>query len=176
METLQQFFTQWVSSLADLLPVGYAFGAGMVSAVNPCGFAMLPAYLGLYLGARDMMVAPSGTTVVATGFASAGAIPAQVARATVVTWSVTAGFVLLFGGVGLAISAGGRNHDGSTAEDWHPHRLHYHPQRRKISHEAVSSQGGILVCHQLQLVVSGQEPCSLSRLQPGFSKEFKKPG
>ena len=108
METLQQFFTQWVSSLADLLPVGYAFGAGMVSAVNPCGFAMLPAYLGLYLGARDMMVAPSGTTVVATGIASAGAIPAQVARATVVTWSVTAGFVLLFGGVGLAISAGGR--------------------------------------------------------------------
>src|SRR6056297_3335946 len=35
--------------LAAWLPLGFAFGAGMVSAVNPCGFAMLPAYLGLYL-------------------------------------------------------------------------------------------------------------------------------
>lgn len=27
-----------------------AFAAGMISTVNPCGFAMLPAYLGLFLG------------------------------------------------------------------------------------------------------------------------------
>ena len=27
----------------------FAFSAGVVSAVNPCGFAMLPAYLGLYM-------------------------------------------------------------------------------------------------------------------------------
>jgi cytochrome c biogenesis protein CcdA len=32
--------TEFLSQLAVLLPVGYAFGAGMVSAVNPCGFAM----------------------------------------------------------------------------------------------------------------------------------------
>src|SRR5713226_1835702 len=32
------------------LPFGYAFAAGMVAAVNPCGFALLPAYVGLYLG------------------------------------------------------------------------------------------------------------------------------
>src|SRR5262249_14403303 len=41
--------------LADtgaLIPLGFAFGAGVVSAVNPCGFTMLPVYLGLYLGAR----------------------------------------------------------------------------------------------------------------------------
>ena len=30
----------------------FAFAAGLASAVNPCGFAMLPAYLGLYLGAN----------------------------------------------------------------------------------------------------------------------------
>ena len=30
----------------------FAFAAGMASAVNPCGFAMLPAYLGLYLGSN----------------------------------------------------------------------------------------------------------------------------
>ena len=27
--------------------VGLAFGAGLVAALNPCGFAMLPAYLTL---------------------------------------------------------------------------------------------------------------------------------
>src|SRR5216684_7709181 len=35
------------------LPFGYAFAAGMVAAVNPCGFALLPAYVGLYLGSGD---------------------------------------------------------------------------------------------------------------------------
>ena len=32
------------------LPLGYPFVIGMASAVNPCGFALLPTYLGLYLG------------------------------------------------------------------------------------------------------------------------------
>ena len=54
MEELQQFFTQLVSNIANLIPLGYAFGAGMVSSVNPCGFAMLPAYLGLFVGIRDL--------------------------------------------------------------------------------------------------------------------------
>ncbi|MGA7671260.1 MAG: hypothetical protein WBW04_12620, partial [Nitrolancea sp.] len=39
----------WLRDLSIALPLGYAFGAGMVAAVNPCGFALLPAYLGLYL-------------------------------------------------------------------------------------------------------------------------------
>ena len=30
--------------------LGFAFAAGLAAAVNPCGFAMLPAYMGLYLG------------------------------------------------------------------------------------------------------------------------------
>ena len=42
-----------LSGISTTLPLGYAFGAGMVSAVNPCGFAMLPAYLGLYLGDNE---------------------------------------------------------------------------------------------------------------------------
>jgi cytochrome c biogenesis protein CcdA len=32
--------------------VGLAFGAGLVAALNPCGFAMLPAYLALVVGPR----------------------------------------------------------------------------------------------------------------------------
>jgi cytochrome c-type biogenesis protein len=30
-----------------------AFAAGMVATVNPCGFAMLPAYLGWFLAIRE---------------------------------------------------------------------------------------------------------------------------
>jgi len=79
---------------AALLPLGFAFGAGMVSAVNPCGFAMLPAYLGLYLrGSVDR----------------SGSRRERLARAIVVGGSVTAGFVALFGITGLAIGAGTRS-------------------------------------------------------------------
>lgn len=51
-----------------------AFGAGMVSTANPCGFAMLPAYLGYFLGDDGR----SGTTrvaaMVASGFLAVFAI------------------------------------------------------------------------------------------------------
>ena len=43
------------TKLGDIAPArfGFAFAAGMVAAVNPCGFAMLPAYLSLYLGTNE---------------------------------------------------------------------------------------------------------------------------
>ena len=84
----------WLSGLVAVLPVGYAFGAGMVAAVNPCGFAMLPAYLSLYLGARE------------EGFAKRPVL-ARLLRALLVGVTVSSGFVLLFGLAGIAISAGG---------------------------------------------------------------------
>src|SRR5215469_15515376 len=37
-------------TLVAALPFGYAFGAGMLAAFNPCGFGLVPAYLGLHLG------------------------------------------------------------------------------------------------------------------------------
>ena len=30
-----------------------AFGAGLVAIANPCGFALLPGFLGLYLGSPE---------------------------------------------------------------------------------------------------------------------------
>ena len=80
---------------AGAIPLGFAFGAGMVSAVNPCGFAMLPAYLGLYLGAEEK--AGGGVSSVR-----------RLARALLVGESVTAGFVVLFGLAGAAIAGGAR--------------------------------------------------------------------
>ncbi|MGN6792102.1 MAG: cytochrome c biogenesis CcdA family protein, partial [Streptosporangiaceae bacterium] len=72
-------------ALGTKTPFGYGFIAGMVAAVNPCGFVLLPAYLGLYLGndQRD------------TGRRR------PVARAVVVSITVTVSFMLLFGLAGL---------------------------------------------------------------------------
>lgn len=81
------------SGLDNIGIFGFTFAAGMVSTVNPCGFAMLPAYLGLYLGAADA----SG------GVAST---PSRLRQAAVVGLLVTAGMLLLFGSVGVVLSAG----------------------------------------------------------------------
>lgn len=37
----------------EALPVGFAFVAGMVATVNPCGFAMIPSYLAIILATED---------------------------------------------------------------------------------------------------------------------------
>jgi len=94
LNELQELLTGWLSGLVAALPVGYAFGAGMVAAVNPCGFAMLPAYLSLYLGAKE------------DDFAKRPAV-ARILRAFMVGATVCLGFILLFGLAGIIISAGG---------------------------------------------------------------------
>ena len=71
----------------------FAFTAGLASAVNPCGFAMLPAYLGLYLGNNEEG-AESGSQATLLG------------RALLIGGAVTAGFIVLFGVVGTAIGLG----------------------------------------------------------------------
>ena len=71
----------------------FAFAAGMASAVNPCGFAMLPAYLGLYLGANEEN---DGTVNPARHFG----------KALLVGGTVTSGFVVLFGLAGTVVSLG----------------------------------------------------------------------
>ncbi len=85
-----------LGSLGLLAPLGFAYAAGMASSVNPCGFAMLPAYLGLYLGSSEKT--------------STGGNPAKpLGRALLVGVVVTGGFILLFGVAGLVIGAGARS-------------------------------------------------------------------
>ena len=45
-----------MAGVANLLPVGYAFAAGMVASVNPCGFFMLPSYISYLLDAEEAAV------------------------------------------------------------------------------------------------------------------------
>ncbi len=73
------------------LPVTLALVAGAVAAVNPCGFALLPAYLGL-LVADDPGEEPARTT------------PSRVGRALLFALCMTAGFVAVFGIFGAAVA------------------------------------------------------------------------
>ncbi|PKB62352.1 MAG: hypothetical protein BZY66_01345 [SAR202 cluster bacterium Ae2-Chloro-G3] len=82
----------WLGGLVSASAL-FALAAGMASAVNPCGFAMLPAYLGMYLGdeaGQQIAINPVKHFV----------------RALAVGLTVTAGFVVLFGLVGIIIAAG----------------------------------------------------------------------
>jgi cytochrome c-type biogenesis protein len=90
---LQALLTGWLTELAAVLPFGFAFGVGMVAAVNPCGFAMLPAYLSLYLGAHEQDVGKRLSI-------------SRLMQALLVGATVSSGFVVLFGLAGLVISAG----------------------------------------------------------------------
>lgn len=91
---IQLLVSQWMNQLVDNLPVGYAFGAGMVSTVNPCGFVMLPVYLSLYMGAKEGKLTESSRLK-------------RLWKAIWVTGVVTAGFAIFFGVFGAIVSAGG---------------------------------------------------------------------
>ena len=78
----------------DALPVSYAFGAGMLATVNPCGFIMLPAFAAFYFTSDGATDGPS------TG--------RRLGRALQMGALVTLAFVVTFGLAGLVISAGGR--------------------------------------------------------------------
>jgi cytochrome c-type biogenesis protein len=80
-----------LQDLAAVAPFGYAFGAGMLAAVNPCGFALLPAYLGLYLGSAEDASPPLR----------------RLLRALRVAATLTAAFVLTFAVAGAAVAAVG---------------------------------------------------------------------
>ena len=81
-------------------PFALAFGAGLVATLNPCGFAMLPAYLSYFMGTgRDEGLSRS----------------ASLRRALIVGGVMSAAFLLVFGVTGLAITLGFR-----AVIDWIP--------------------------------------------------------
>jgi cytochrome c-type biogenesis protein len=70
----------------------FAFTAGIVATVNPCGFAMLPAYLSYFLGIE------SGS--------KGGDTTASLGRALLTGAVVSSGFLVVFGIVGVLFTAG----------------------------------------------------------------------
>lgn len=69
----------------------YAFGVGMVATFNPCGFAMLPAYLSYFLGLEGAEHPDDTDPTAAVG------------RALAVGATMTLGFVAVFGLLGVAL-------------------------------------------------------------------------
>lgn len=73
--------------MIDTATLSFALGAGLVAALNPCGFAFLPGYLGL-------VIAGSGET----------SRPAALARAALATVTMATGFLTVFGIFGFVVS------------------------------------------------------------------------
>jgi cytochrome c-type biogenesis protein len=82
VESASARFSGLFLSLGTKAPLGYAFVAGMVASVNPCGFVLLPAYLGYYLGNDHDIRRPT-------------------THALAVSGTMTASFALLFGLAGI---------------------------------------------------------------------------
>nr|WP_083466643.1 cytochrome c biogenesis CcdA family protein [Kibdelosporangium sp. MJ126-NF4] len=70
----------------DLDTLGFALVAGMVATVNPCGFAMLPAYLTLVVAGDHRATMPA------------------VLRALAATGLMALGFLVVFGAFGLVVA------------------------------------------------------------------------
>ena len=74
----------------DWAAVAYPFSLGLVAAFNPCGFALLPAYLSYFIGVEQSDDQPS------SGAQALGAM----LRAMAVALTLTVGFVAVFGAFG----------------------------------------------------------------------------
>jgi cytochrome c biogenesis protein CcdA len=84
-----------IANFADVLPFGYAFGAGMVASLNPCGFFLLPSYVSYHLGIEER------------GFYESP-FSSRFARASLLGLVATGGFILVFSVAGTIIGQGGR--------------------------------------------------------------------
>ncbi|GAA4685337.1 cytochrome c biogenesis CcdA family protein [Nocardioides nanhaiensis] len=92
----------------DTAALTLALTAGALAALNPCGFALLPAYLSLSV----LPAADGGPPAVRSWRGTAG----NVGRALGATAAMTAGFVLVFGVFGLLISPA-----ASAAQEYLPY-------------------------------------------------------
>ena len=84
------------------LALAFPYSLGLLAALNPCGFALLPAYLSYFVGSdRASLTAASGPGTVATATVRPTELMASVVRAITVGLTLTAGFVGVFGLFGV---------------------------------------------------------------------------
>ncbi len=75
-----------------LLPFGFAFIAGLIASLNPCGFIMLPAYIGIFISDKNTIKNQSKFHQIQIIFS--------------VSISMGLGFLFVFGSIGIVISLG----------------------------------------------------------------------
>ncbi|MAR14551.1 MAG: cytochrome c biogenesis CcdA family protein [Dehalococcoidia bacterium] len=83
-----------INQLGTSLPLGLAFLAGMSAAVNPCGFILLPTYLGLILNENNKVNNTKETNYF---------------HLSQIAFFVTLGFIIVFATIGFSISFGARS-------------------------------------------------------------------
>lgn len=83
------------ANVSVTLPFLFAFLAGMVASVNPCGFVMLPTYVSYHLGNEE------------EGFYERSLVE-RAGRGLLLGAAATGGFVAVAAAVGLVVAAGGQ--------------------------------------------------------------------
>lgn len=83
------------ANVSVTLPFLFAFLAGMVASVNPCGFVMLPTYISYHLGNEE------------EGFYRRSLVE-RAGRGLLLGVAATGGFVAVAAAVGLVVAAGGQ--------------------------------------------------------------------
>jgi cytochrome c biogenesis protein CcdA len=81
----------------DAVIIGFAFSAGAVAFLNPCGFAMLPSYISYFV--------ESNTQQIINKSSNSRLILVRLTRGGLVGILVTAAFIATFGLAGIAISS-----------------------------------------------------------------------
>lgn len=84
--------------MIDTVLIGFAFSAGAVTFLNPCGFAMLPSYVSYFVESNTQQIINSGSN-------SRLILVRRLARGGLVGILVTAAFIANFGLAGIAISS-----------------------------------------------------------------------
>ena len=104
VETVSSRSADLLRRTGSVLPLGYAFIAGMVAAVNPCGFVLLPAWLSAYVSDR---AAVGGRRPVRHSLSVALSLTGGVVGLFMVVGAVVAGvsgsFILAFPWIGLGL-------------------------------------------------------------------------
>lgn len=82
----------------DIVLIGFAFSAGTVAFLNPCGFAMLPTYVSYFVesNTQEIITASSNSRLI---------LVRRLTRGGLIGLLVTASFIVTFGLTGLAISS-----------------------------------------------------------------------
>jgi len=84
-----------VANVGSTVPLVFAFLAGVVASVNPCGFMMLPTYISYHLGSSE------------EGYYERSVL-SRSGRGLVLGLSATVGFMVVAAAVGLVVAAGGQ--------------------------------------------------------------------
>ena len=89
--TISSTTATYITNLHIITYMGFAFVAGIAAAFNPCGFVMLPAYIGLYLNKNKNQKTSK-----------------KIINALIISLSMTLGFTILFALFAIIISIGAK--------------------------------------------------------------------